>query len=300
MLYYEDGYVYDTADCTSQKVSKADLQMAFNAGVSILGIDSDFNTYDWRQAYRLKLSSVTGVKFDFGSTLCDSVDDTFVVSGNFGVLDSAVLSKRFSDSFFITLKGNGVLRLSPLSIGNNISRFSYINLANTGIQVDITSSPELNKYNWVDVLKFSYKKWLLASYFTDYIKAPLLADKSVFVDKFAIAIAENSLVYDLPFSDIGTLLNILKPYTDKVVNSHRDCFDVVLGVGFDVVNSGKTYYSEALKHKRNQTTGKYILSDVYKAISFPEMAIVLNILNWFSHDNELIAKTYDHLCSYLK
>lgn len=119
----------------------------------------------------------------------------------------------------------------------------------------------------------------------------------VFADNFVYDVALNDFVFDLPFSDLDKLLGVLKPYTDAVVNFYRSSFDEVLGMSFELPRGN---YSGAFNHVRDSNTGRYILTDIYRNVSHPEISRVINIIDWFSHDNELIAKAYNHLCSYLK
>ena len=219
------------------------------------------------------------------------------ITGNFGVIDSTVISS-FKLPVYLTLNGSGILHVSPLSFETEVSDSNVITLATSDVRVDISSAPYLDKCSWSSILEFTGKNWLLASYFTDYKKAPLISSNThVFADNFVYDVALNDFVFDLPFSDLDKLLGVLKPYTDAVVNFYRSSFDEVLGMSFELPRGN---YSGAFNHVRDSNTGRYILTEIYRNVSHPEISRVINIIDWFSHDNELIAKAYNHLCSYLK
>ena len=295
MLYWEDNYLYDTENCTRERMPKIALRKYLKAGIWVYGVTFDLNAYAWRDLCWEKLSILMGVKVECHHTEHDV--EVINITGNFGVIDSTVISS-FKLPVYLTLNGSGVLHVSLLSFETEVSDSNVITLATSDVRVDISSAPYLDKCSWASILEFPRKNWLLASYFTDYKKAPLLSSNThVFADNFVYDVALNDFVFDLPFSDLDKLLRVLKPYTDAVVNFYRSSFDEVLGMSFELPRGN---YSGAFNHVRDSNTGRYILTDIYRNVSHPEISRVINIIDWFSHDNELIAKTYNHLCSFLR
>ena len=59
MLYYEDGYVYDTSDGARELVPKDYLEYALSLGINIHGVNGD----DWRLSVRQRYKSLHGVSY---------------------------------------------------------------------------------------------------------------------------------------------------------------------------------------------------------------------------------------------
>ena len=82
MLFFRDGYVYDTEDNSKQKVSVSELQKALSLGIFIHGVRLNDNnlleTYDFVKSNSLRLQSLGIYSYDNDSNIV-------TLSGSFGV-----------------------------------------------------------------------------------------------------------------------------------------------------------------------------------------------------------------------
>lgn len=93
MLYFEDGYVYDTNACTVSEGTPGYLSYIFASGVPLHGLDKDLKPYDWRKVYIEKLKALRGVAISISADGNSGFYD-ITVDGDFGVVDFMELVPR--------------------------------------------------------------------------------------------------------------------------------------------------------------------------------------------------------------
>ena len=237
MLFYRDGYVYDTADSSKEKVSTEQLVKALSLGVVIQGVklrDSNrLETYNFVSINILRLQALTD---------CYTVGErtgTFVKFRNFGLqVASAVLQNSVHT---LILEGSGHFVIDSFSTA--LFRVIHINGDDTVI-LDLTLLDEST------IRELARSIYLPNGGFNAGTMLSMLENKRIRVRpeldfKFFVYF----WLYNLKCSHFATpcsevdyliLVSLLKPYTNTVEDYLRSSNELLfddgryLGASFDV------------------------------------------------------------------
>ena len=284
MLFYRDGKVYDTKDCTVTAVTPSELRYIFSLGIPVYGIDKDLNPYDWRKGYINKLKTL-GVNISY--PLVSGVGRELMVDGNFGVIDFvSIVPEDVAYINKVSLKGSGVLRLSSLAKEYLTDTTTFV--LDEGVSIDVCDNRLFGKF-WGAYTILTYP--LDIRHFFNLNKAPILCachpEKSIHY-LIHMLVYKGIKISDL--SLIPSLEALLAPYTDYVVKKYK------------LVSAGAPHPYLSNPYNRDITdrldTGRRIIHAIVES-SYFDMSVslrkTLNILDWFDISHPALQKSLAYL-----